>query len=415
MSEREPLPFDTAQGVGISSRAILEPFSLEQLHTMVAAVLKSRDLATSRGDTPKGHRIVVADLMQAANLVVSGQDRNDSLPPGEAWKVLDLTAYDYLVRRLAEIEPVAQRVISVHKAAAEAVQLDREVPVTVSSMQVDPERVFHSSDFRTVLAAIWGSKDTKVHAAGDPEASIGEILVSLMPQKHRRRFDKARARVKEGYYTYGLLEVAFLAELAKRGATAIQYGNRRERGYAELTKAVLGQVLRLNADVTSRVAIMPETGMLVPGGFETDSYRVGGQEFREGKRLAINPPPSLDELKVFLLDSTTQQFDPEKWQYVKVHILRLLGRLAGILQIEAGARKRIEDIYQAADAPDKVTAADAAFVLELLHGIVIDPLKVILEKRGLLWVPPSSPIDAENGGTRVDPDIDPGTGTGPSK
>ncbi|MBI2638407.1 hypothetical protein HYW83_02350 [Candidatus Peregrinibacteria bacterium] len=413
MPERNPLPFDTAQGVGMPSRVIHEPFALEQLHTMVSAALRSRDLARSRGEEPKGHRVVVADLMQIANLVVSGQDRNDTLLPQEAWKVLDLEHYPYLVERWTEIEPVARRVISTHEAAVEAMKLDNVVPVTVSSMQVDPERIFHSSEFRLLLSALWGSKDTIVHAAGDPETSVAELLESLMPRKHRRRFEKAKGNVRSGYYTYGLFEVAFLAELAKLGATAIQYGNRRERGYAELTKAVLGQVLRLNSEVTDRVTIMPETGMLVAGGLETDSYRVGRQEFDDGKRLTINPPPSLDDLRALLLNGTTQRFSSEKWQYIKIHIMRLLDRLAEILDIEIGARNRISGIYQSADSADRVTEADAAFVIELLHGVVIEPLRVILEKKGLIWVPPTpgSENGPENGGTR-DPDSDPSGGAG---
>lgn len=411
MSERDPLPFDTAQGVGMPSRVIHEPLALEQLHTMVAAALKSRDLAHSKGKAPKGHRVVVADLMQVGNLVVSGQEQGDSLHPGEAWKLLDL-GYEYLMRRWGEIEPVARRVIAVHEAAAEAMKLDHVVPVTVSSMQIDPERIFHSSDFRTLLAAIWGSKDTTVHAGGEPEASVSELLASFMPRKHHRKFDKAKAKVKEGYYTYGLLEVAFLAELARQGVTAIQYGNRRERGYAELTKAILGQVLRLNSDVTDRVTIMPETGMLVTGGYETDSYRVGRQEFDDGKRLAINPPPSLDDLKMFFLDDTTQRFDPEKWQYVKIHIMRLLTRLVEILDIEVGARDRIKDIYGGADSADKITGSDATFVLELLHGAVIEPLQAILEQRGLIWVPPPPTQNSGNGGSNggQDPSSNPGAG-----
>lgn len=412
MSEREPpLTFDTAQGVGMPSRVIHEPFALEQLHTMVAAALKSRELARARGEEPKGHRVVVADLMQVGNLVVSGQDRGDTLQPGEAWKLLDLDFYEYLIKRWVEIEPVARRVIETHEAAAEAMMLDNVVPVTVSSMRVDPERIFHSPDFRLLLSSIWGHKDTNVNAAGDPETKVSELLASLMPSKHRRRFDRAKGPVKEGYYTYGVLETAFIGQLARDGVTAIQYGHRREKGYAELAKAILSQVLRLNADVSSRVITIPETGMTLQG-FEADSYRVGRHEHEKGERLVINPPPSLDDLKTSLLDGTTNRFDPEKWQYVKIHILRLLNRLSEILNIGMGERDRIQRIYREADSPDKVTEANTAFVLELLHGAVIEPLRILLEKKGLIWVPP--PVSSEGGaggnGGQDPPSSDPGSG-----
>lgn len=394
MNEKQPVEFDSVSYVGIPSRPTFEPMSLEQVHADIAMANKSAEIAGRRGTEPKGHRVVVFDMGQLVNLAVASGGK-DSLPPGELPKVLEPDSYDYLRERLLELHPVAERVKVTHDAVARAINLPAITPFSTSSMHEDPEQLFHNPGFRILLGALWGNRDTFLNIRGGHKIRLRDHLLAQLPLKYKQTNVRGQA---DGYLSYGILETAGLIHPAHEHALhVLQYSHSRERYYWEIARAVLLQILHVDPEVSNRLELVSGASGLTLDGFEEDSYRVAPADWKAGRRLCVNPPPTIDDLKTALLNGQGR-FNPDRMLYIRDHVLRLLIDAERILNISLDKHGRIEEVFMASNSGvNGVEPADAEFILQTLHDCIIDPIRQELEKQGLIYAPPAADADVEGG------------------
>lgn len=394
MNEKKSVEFDSVSYVGIPSRPTFEPMSLEQVHVNIAMANKSAEIAGRRNTDPKGHRVVVFDMGQLANLTVASGGK-DSLPPGELPKILEPDSYDYLRERLLELRPVADRIRATHDAVAKALNLAAITPFSTSSMEEDPEQLFHNPGFRILLGALWGNRDTFLNIRGGHKIRLRDHLLAQLPLKYKQPNAKGST---DGYLAYGILETAGLIHPAhEHDLHVLQYSHSRERYYWEIARAVLLQILHVDPEVSNRLELVPGASGLTVDGFEEDSYRVAPADWQAGRRLCVNPPPTIDDLKTALLNGQGR-FNPNRMLYIRDHVLRLLVDAERILNIGPDEQRRIGEVFMASGSGvNGIEPVDAEFILETLHRCIIDPIRQELELKGLIYAPPAADVDVEGG------------------
>lgn len=415
MERERPLPFDSIQYVGLSSRFGNEPFSLEHASVLAQAARKSRKIVKKyKGDEEplKGHRVEIFDLGALANLAVAthfgeseGPSRNggeNQLRPEDLLKILEPEKHEYLARRLQSMRPVVTRITNTHLAVAKALGLEKITPFSVGSMVEDPEHLFHNPAFRTLMGAIWGFRSSRVHG----DTSIKEQLFDLIPQRYRRRFEQNKGRA-DGYLSYGIVELAALITplLIDKDVRVFQYAHSREQTYLMLAQAILIEMLGIPPEQASNLIVLQNAcGRTLDGKpTEADTYRMTEEEVKRGLRLSVNPSPDLEQLKRMLINGGGK-FNSNANVLIRDHVVNLLRRLSAEGRIDEGRgeRERLDaattELSHEENVAFQATPEQAAFLVEALYNHVIVPIRAELERAGLIYTLTASDTDAEVGG-----------------
>lgn len=415
--------FDTISYVGLPSRQVVEPTALEQVYVLVASAYKSRGVAKSLGKRePGGHRFEVFDLPQVLNTSVGEKDGVPVFPPDVETLLDDFGNREDLKERWQRLKPIAERVMKVHRAIIDALKLEEKLglPITTASMVEDPEGLFHSSLFKGLLARMWqsnwASQQSKVIYLGQEPGTVSQHLERNVPLPYYNA-RRSRQPQADGLLTYGLLEVAALIESALQGITVFQYGHSREIRYAHLAGAILTQLLGEQPDVAGRIAIIRDAvGLQLTGCGEADCYRMSKKDMETKKRLPINPPPALDDLKKLLLNGEGK-FDQNKREFIRIAIFKLLAMVVNISEEETATKKEIRRLYNRVKRHDgnlqKITLEDADKILGLLHRLIVIPISDQFKSKGILWIPEGA-SDEENENTPPAPSSNGGSVSPPA-
>lgn len=376
---------------GIPSR-VEEPVepgpSLELVYAIVMATFEAKRDAMKRNLADQ-HKldITVFDSGQIANIAANRKDPKDTgFHPGSLPSVFahDFGDNQLIAERWRALEPLSLRACRINQAIIDVLGLDRIHPVQAVSMQKDPSHLWHRPQFRERLAAVWGSRDTKMSVMNERNQKLGDLLWhQLVPM----RYNKSDTQRRDGLLSYGVMEIAAIIHAALSQVTLFQYDNRRESGFLEIARQLL-QIQGWEAERTQDrlVKLADVTGMYLNGN-TTDAYRVNPDEIsrtvNKRKRLTLNPAPTQEELRQIFLNGAGK-FDLEKSTYIERYIVEFLNRSKRLFDVTIENRRRVGGIYKTSmGGLPNVVSADAEFLLELLFAKVIDPLAKAYLEQGL--------------------------------